>query len=74
VHDGIHYAAGYCGSGVAMAPYLGYRIAHRLLGTAEGRTAFDDLPFRPWPLAFAMPCLMPAATLWHRLKDWRESA
>jgi glycine/D-amino acid oxidase-like deaminating enzyme len=74
VRDGIHYAAGYCGSGVAMAPYLGYRIAHRLLGTAEGRTALDDLPFRPWPLAFTMPLLMPAATLWHRLKDWRERA
>jgi glycine/D-amino acid oxidase-like deaminating enzyme len=74
VQDGIHYAAGYCGSGVAMAPYLGYRIAHRLLGTTEGRTAFDDLPFRPWPLASAMPHLMPVATLWHRLKDWREQA
>jgi glycine/D-amino acid oxidase-like deaminating enzyme len=73
VQDGIHYAAGYCGSGVAMAPYLGYRIAHRLLGTAEGRTALDDLPFRPWPLASAMPLVMPAATLWHRLKDWREN-
>jgi glycine/D-amino acid oxidase-like deaminating enzyme len=74
VQDGIHYAAGYCGSGVAMAPYLGYRIAHRLLGTAEGRTALDDLPFRPWPFASAIPLAMPVATLWHRLNDWRERA
>jgi glycine/D-amino acid oxidase-like deaminating enzyme len=72
VRDGIHYAMGYCGSGVAMAPYLGYRIAHKLLGDAECRTAFDDLPFRTWPLHAALPLARPLAGLWHRAKDWRD--
>ncbi len=74
VRDGLHYALGYCGSGVAMAPYLGYRIAHRLMGTADGRCAFDALPFRPWPLAFGMRFALPALSVWHRLRDRLEGS
>ena len=44
-HDGIHYAMGYCGSGVGMAGYLGMRVGQQVLGLKEGATAFDDLPF-----------------------------
>jgi glycine/D-amino acid oxidase-like deaminating enzyme len=57
--EGVHYAAGYCGSGVAMAPYLGTRVGLKLLGRAEGRTALEGLAFparayyrgNPWFLA-----------------------
>jgi len=57
--DGLHYAMGYCGSGVGMAGYLGMRLGQQVLGLLEGRTAFDGLPFptrplyrgRPWFLA-----------------------
>lgn len=71
---GIHYAMGYNGSGVAMAPYLGFRIAHKILGDEEGRTAFDHLPFRTWPLTAALPLVRPVLGAWHRLKDWREGS
>jgi glycine/D-amino acid oxidase-like deaminating enzyme len=74
VRDGIHHALGYNGSGVAMAPYLGWRVANKVLGSDEGRCALDQLPFRPWPLAPALRALMPAASLWHRLKDLRDGS
>lgn len=64
VNDGIHFAMGYCGSGVAMAPYLGYKAAQKILGSPNGGTAFDETNFaaiplyngRPWFLSFLDPC------------------
>ena len=35
-HEGMHYAMGYCGSGVGMASYLGMRLGQQVLGLAEG--------------------------------------
>ena len=35
VHDGIHYATGFCGSGVVWAPWLGNKAAHMILGNKE---------------------------------------
>lgn len=32
VHDGVHFAMGYSGSGTVMAPYLGAKAAYRALG------------------------------------------
>lgn len=68
-HDGIHYAMGYCGSGVSMAGYLGMRIGQRVLGLAEGRTAFDDLPFPTRPLYSGRPWFLPAAVAWYGFLD-----
>lgn len=50
VHDGMHYAAGYCFSGNAMAPYLGIRAARRILGAPGADTFFAraDFPRAPW--------------------------
>jgi len=64
VHDGIHYAMGYCGSGVSMASYLGMRAGQKMLGLAVGCTGFDDIGFptrpfytgRPWFLAATVAC------------------
>ena len=63
-HDGLHYAMGYCGSGVGMGRYLGMRVGQNVLGLTEGRTAFDDLAFqtrpfysrKPWFLAASIRC------------------
>ena len=47
-HDGIHYAAGYCGSGVAMATYLGRKTALKMIGSPDAANAFDTAhPTRP---------------------------
>lgn len=69
IHDGIHYAMGYCGSGVSMASYLGMRVGLRVLGRAEGRTAFDDLPFPTRPLYFGTPWFLPLVVAWYRWRD-----
>ncbi len=70
-HDGVHYALGYCGSGVSMASFLGMRTAQKVLGLAEGRTAFDDIPHPTRPLYFGKPWFLPAAVAWYRYKDRR---
>jgi len=71
-HDGVHYAMGYCGSGVSMASYLGARMGQKVLGLAEGRTAFDDLPFPTRPFYTGRPWFLPAAVAWYRWRDTRQ--
>ncbi|MEX1234316.1 MAG: FAD-binding oxidoreductase [Roseovarius sp.] len=71
-HDGVHYAMGYCGSGVSMASYLGMRMGQKVLGLAEGRTAFDDLPFPTRPFYTGRPWFLPAAVAWYRWRDARQ--
>ncbi len=69
VADGLHYAMGYCGSGVAMGSYLGHKIAHKLLGDSEGNTAFDDLPFQTRPLYYGKPWFLATAVAWYKFLD-----
>ena len=69
VRDGLHYAMGYCGSGIAMGSYLGHKIAHKLLGHVEGDTAFDDLPFQSRPFYHGKPWFLASAVAWYRLRD-----
>jgi glycine/D-amino acid oxidase-like deaminating enzyme len=54
-HEGVHYAMGYCGSGVAMASYLGMKLGQKVLGRREGQTAFDGLTFQSRPYYFGYP-------------------
>ena len=57
VHDGIHYAQGYCGSGVSMASYLGMRAAQKVLGRAgpRARPPLTTCPTRRGPFTPANP-------------------
>jgi glycine/D-amino acid oxidase-like deaminating enzyme len=68
-HDGLHYAMGYCGSGVSLASYFGWRLGHKLLGGAEGRTALDDLSYPTRPFYTGNPWFLGAAIAWYRIKD-----
>jgi len=70
-HDGIHYAMGYCGSGVGMANYLGMRLGQQVLGLAEGRTAFDDLPFPTRPFYTGNPWFLAPSIRYYRWLDSR---
>ena len=67
--DGMHFAMGYCGSGVARASYLGRKLALKLLGDVEGHTAWDEHAFRPFLFPAATRTLLPAAIAWMRLRD-----
>ena len=68
-HDGVHYAMGYCGSGVGMASYLGMRLGQQVVGMAEGSTALDNLPFPTVPFYRGNPWFLPAMVSWYQWRD-----
>ena len=72
VHNGVHYAMGYCGSGVSMASYLGMKLGRKILGKKEGQTAFDDLKFPTRPFYKGTPWFLPAAVAWYRWQDRQQ--
>jgi glycine/D-amino acid oxidase-like deaminating enzyme len=67
--DGVHYAMGYCGSGVSLATYFGTRIGQQVLGLEEGRTALDDLAFPTRPFYTGVPWFLAPTLIWYRLRD-----
>ena len=67
--DGMWYALGCNGSGVALMPYLGHKVALKVLAKAEGRTAFDDIPFTAVPLYNGTAWFRPLMTAWYRARD-----
>lgn len=70
--DGLWYAMGCNGSGVALMPYLGHKLALKMLGAPDGATAFDGIPFTALPFYDGRPWFLPLMTAWFRAKDrWR---
>ena len=66
--DGICYALGYCGHGVALATWLGHCLGRALAGQAP----IPEIPesgFRPIPGASMIDWLLPVAGLYYRLRD-----
>lgn len=72
IHDGMHYAMGYCGSGVSMASYLGMRCGQKILNDSAGTTALDNLPFPSRPLYKGKPWFLPSVVSWYRWRDKQE--
>lgn len=72
VQDGVHYAAGCQGSGVAMASWLGYRAALRIAGRANRPSAFEGNPFPTMPLYGGNPWFLPLVGTAYRLRDWLD--
>lgn len=56
-------------SAMSMASFLGMRLGQKVLGQAEGKTAFDDLPFPTRPLYRGNPWFLPATVAWYRWRD-----
>ena len=50
-------------------PYLGHKLARKIIGAADGATAFDDLPLRPIPFYWGAPWFRPLMSAWYRLRD-----
>jgi glycine/D-amino acid oxidase-like deaminating enzyme len=67
--DGLWYAMGYAGHGVAMATFLGQQMADRILGQG-GYNPFEGLVFPTVPFYTGNPWFLPLAALWHRFLDW----
>lgn len=74
VHEGIHYALGYCFFGMGMAPYLGRLAAERIVGDTSTRTVFEStpLPAIPWFAGVAREITTPLATKYYAWADRPE--
>ena len=66
--DGIAYATGCNGTGIALATWLGARAASWLSGE-EPPPAFAQLPFHPIPLRAFREAYLPAVGWWMRARD-----
>ncbi len=67
--DGMHYAMGYCGSGVVMSTWLGRKAALRLLGHADGTSAFADIEHPTSPFYHGRPWFLPLVQAWYQGAD-----
>jgi glycine/D-amino acid oxidase-like deaminating enzyme len=67
--DGMHYALGCNGSGVAMMTYLGNQTARKIVGKANSVCAFDAPEFPEHPLYNGNPWFLPLIGGWYRLRD-----
>jgi len=69
--NGIYYALGYAGHGVAMATYQGQKMAERIAGGAPDNP-FAEIPFPGAPLGLynGNPWFLPLAGAWYRFLDW----
>jgi len=69
--DGLYYALGYAGHGVALATYLGAQMARAMLGEAVDNP-FAEVPFPGAPLGLydGRPWFLPLAGAWYKFLDW----
>lgn len=68
--DGLHFALGYAGHGVAMATYLGALMADAIAGE-KVENPFAGIPFPGAPLGLynGKPWFLPFAGLWYKFLD-----
>ena len=69
VRDGVHYALGYCGSGVVKGTWLGHQAALHVLDPAKVETPLFDRRFPPLPLYWGRPWFLPFVGAWYHLRD-----
>jgi glycine/D-amino acid oxidase-like deaminating enzyme len=69
--DGMYYAVGYAGHGVAMATYQGQKIAELMAGD-KPENPFVGIPFPEAPLGLykGKPWFLPFAGAWYKVLDW----
>jgi glycine/D-amino acid oxidase-like deaminating enzyme len=69
--DGMYYAVGYAGHGVAMATYQGQKIAELIAGEKPDNP-FVGIKFPGAPLGLynGKPWFLPLAGAWYKLLDW----
>ena len=69
--DGMYFAVGYAGHGVAMATYQGQKIAELMAGD-KPENPFVGIPFPGAPLGLynGKPWFLPFAGAWYKFLDW----
>ena len=70
--DGMYVSVGYAGHGVAMATYLGSKIAEVIADGREIDNPFGGIPFPGAPLGLynGKPWFLPLAGAWYKFLDW----
>jgi glycine/D-amino acid oxidase-like deaminating enzyme len=68
-YDGIYSAMGYCGNGVAMAPYLGHMAALKILEPDKKVTVFESTSLQTRPYYFGTPWFLPIASAYFKAFD-----
>ena len=69
--DGVHYALGYAGHGVAMATFLGAKMAEKICGSTD-EIPYAAIPFPGAPLGLynEKPWFLPLAGAYYKILDW----
>ncbi len=69
--DGLYYAVGYAGHGVAMATWQGQKMAEGIAGD-KPENPFVGIPFPGAPLGLykGNPWFLPFAGMWYKILDW----
>lgn len=69
--DGIYFAVGYAGHGVAMATWQGQQMAKMIAGE-KPENPFVGIPFPGAPLGLynGKPWFLPLAGAWYKFLDW----
>ncbi len=69
--DGMYFAVGYAGHGVAMATFQGQKIAELMAGD-KPENPFVGIPFPGAPLGLynGKPWFLPFAGAWYKFLDW----
>ena len=69
--EGVYYALGYAGHGVALATYFGSRLGAQIGGEAWDNP-FAEIPFSGAPLGLydGRPWFLPFVGAWFRFLDW----
>jgi glycine/D-amino acid oxidase-like deaminating enzyme len=69
--DGMYYAVGYAGHGVAMATYQGQKMAELIAGDKpENPFVGISFPGAPLGLYNGRPWFLPFAGMWYKVLDW----
>lgn len=67
--EGLSYALGYCGHGVACASWLGDQVGTAIAGRGPW-PLLSELPFPAIPLYRGVPWFLPLAGAYYQVKDW----
>ena len=67
--EGVHYAMGYCGSGICLSSYFGTKLGQRLAGLPQGNTIFTDINFQTRPFYKGNPWFLAPSILYFQLRD-----
>jgi glycine/D-amino acid oxidase-like deaminating enzyme len=69
INDGVHYATGFCGSGVVWARWVAMKAAYNIVGNKAAETVFAAEDFVTKPLYSGKPWFLPMVYVWYGMRD-----